>query len=354
MAGRDAVGAPAVLAQPVLTPLTGSAIFLVLAIKPGGEQPVRELLADLAGLQRAVGFRYPEGSLACVAGIGSDAWDRLFGGPRPAGLHRLPEFAGARHRSVSTSGDVLLHIRARQMFLCFELAGQVMARLGDAVTVVDEVHGFKYWDERDLLGFVDGTENPTAAAAAAAVTVTAEQDPPFAGASYVVVQKYLHDLTAWNALPVEEQERVIGRSKLSDIELADEVKPSNSHVAANTITAPDGTQRQILRDNMPFGEFTGGRFGTYFIGYAAAPEVIETMLHNMFVGCPPGNYDRILDFSFARTGNLFFVPTADFLDDLPAPVSAPARDEQPKQSPDSPPPPDSSLGIGSLRRSATP
>lgn len=205
MSGRDPVGPPAALPQPVLTPLTGSAIFLVLVIEPGGEEAVRGVLADLAGLQRAVGFRYPEGGLACVAGVGSAAWDRLYRGPRPAGLHRLPEFAGPRHRSVSTDGDVLLHIRARQLFLCFELATQILKRLSGVVTVVDEVHGFKYWDERDLLGFVDGTENPTGPTAQAAVTVTAEQDPAFPGASYVVVQKYLHDLASWDALSVEEQ-----------------------------------------------------------------------------------------------------------------------------------------------------
>jgi putative iron-dependent peroxidase len=323
MSGKDPVGAPAAVPQPVLTPLTGSAIFLVLEIAPGGEQEVRGLLADLAGLGRAVGFRHPDGGLACVAGIGSEAWDRLYSGPRPAGLHRLGEFTGERHHSVSTPGDVLLHIRAREMFLRFELARQVMTRLAGAVTVADEVHGFKYFDERDLLGFVDGTENPPAPAAAAAVHVTEEQDPPFAGASYVLVQKYLHDLAGWHAQAVEEQQRVIGRSKLDDIELPDEVKPSNSHVALNTITAADGTQRQILRDNMPFGEFTHAAFGTYFIGYTACPAVIEEMLSNMFIGSPPGNYDRILDFSTPVTGTLFAVPTAGFLTNPPPPPTRP-------------------------------
>lgn len=341
MREHDAVGAPAALSQPVLTPLTGSAIFLVLVIEPGGEQTVREVLADLAGLQRSVGFRYPDGGLACVAGVGSAAWDRLFSGPRPAGLHQLPEFVGARHRSVCTPGDVLLHIRARQMFLCFELAAQVMTRVRGAVTVADEVHGFKYWDERDLLGFVDGTENPTADAAAAAVTVTAEQDEHFTGASYVVVQKYLHEMSEWDALPVEQQEQVIGRTKLSDIELAEQ--PANSHLALNTITNPDGTQRQILRDNMPFGEFTRAQFGTYFIGYTSDPAVIEQMLHNMFVGSPPGNHDRILDFSTPVTGTLFVVPTADFLTcQPPAPASAPPAGTGPART-------DSSLDIGSLK-----
>lgn len=317
-----------VVAQPVLTPLTGSAIFLVLRVEAGGESTVRGLLADLAGLQRSVGFRYPEGGLACVVGIGSAVWDRLFSGPRPVGLRALPEFVGYRHRSVSTPGDLLLHIRAREMFLCFELAAQVMDRLHGVVTVVDEVHGFKYWDERDLLRFVDGTENPADAAARTAVTVSAEQDPHFAGTSYVVVQKYLHDLAAWNALSTEEQEKVIGRTKLADIELADEVKPANSHVALNTIVGPDGTQRQILRDNMPFGDFARGEFGTYFIGYTADPQVIEQMLHNMFVGAPPGNHDRILDFSTAVTGSLFAVPTAGFFTD-PPPAPAQETGSQP-------------------------
>jgi putative iron-dependent peroxidase len=225
------------------------------------------------------------------------------------------------------------------MFLCFELAAQIMDRLRGVVTVVDEVHGFKYWDERDLLGFVDGTENPTDAAARTAVTVTAEQDPHFAGTSYVVVQKYLHDLAAWNALSTEEQEKAIGRSKLADIEFPDEAKPANSHVALNTITDPDGTQRQILRDNMPFGDFVREEFGTYFIGYAADPQVIEQMLSNMFVGVPPGNHDRILDFSTAVTGSLFAVPTADFLTDLP-----PAPEQTTRVPADG-----SSLGIGGLK-----
>ncbi len=202
------------------------------------------------------------------------------------------------------------------MDLCWELASLVVGRLVGAATVVDEVHGFRYFDERDLLGFVDGTENPTGPAAAAAVTI-GDEDPSFAGGSYVIVQKYLHDMAAWDALSVEEQERVVGRAKLSNVEMDDDVKPTNSHVALNTIFDPDGTQRQILRENMPFGSLGAGEFGTYFIGYASTPSVTELMLRHMFLGDPPGNYDRILDFSTAVTGTLFFVPTADFLDDPP-------------------------------------
>jgi porphyrinogen peroxidase len=345
-------------AQPVLTPLTASAVILVLRINSGGEAVAHDLLADLSGLARTVAFRSPEGRLAVVAGVGSAAWDRLFAGPRPAELHPFRPLDGARHRALATPGDLLFHIRAATMDLCWELASLIVDRLAGAATVLDEVHGFKYFDERDLLGFVDGTENPTGPAAAAAVTIVAE-DPPFAGGSYVIVQKYLHDMDAWNAITVEEQERVIGRAKLSNVEMDDDVKPANSHVALNTIVEPDGTQRQILRDNMPFGTVGAGEYGTYFIGYAATPSVTELMLQRMFIGDPPGNYDRILDFSTAVTGTLFFVPTADFLDD-PPPLPG-ATGEAPGSSDGAwtgaeaaapsgaPATGDGSLGIGGLR-----
>ena len=160
----------------------------------------------------------------------------------------------------------------------------------------------RYFDDRDLIGFVDGTENPADQAAIDA-TIIGEEDAAFAGGSYVIVQKYLHDLQGWNALPIEAQERIIGRTKLADIELDDAVKPTSAHNALTTIIE-DGKQLEILRDNMPFGDVGKGEFGTYFIGYARSPHRIEQMLENMFVGRPPGNYDRLLDFSRAVTGTL--------------------------------------------------
>ena len=328
--------------QPVLSPLTAAAIFLVVTVNPGGEDTVRGLLPDVAGLQRSVGFRVPGGGLQVVAGIGADAWDRLSLGPRPAGLHPFRELAGPRHRAPATPGDLLFHIRANRMDLCFEYAALVMARLSGAVTVADEVHGFKYFDERDLLGFVDGTESPGGPAAVRAAIVGGS-DPDFAGGSYVIVQKYLHDMASWNALPVGEQENAVGRTKLADIEMPDEVKPANSHVALNTVTGADGKERQIVRANMPFGDLGRGEFGTYFIGYAATPSVTEQMLQNMFIGSPPGTTDRLLDFSTAVTGGLFFAPAADFLDDLPGPGTAPPVTETISETAPG------TLGIGSLK-----
>ena len=347
------------VSQPVSSPLTSAAIFLVVTINPGDENRalVLSLCADLSALLRAVGFRSPEGSLSCIMGFGSDAWDCLFGSPRPAELHPFREIHSGPRHAVATSGDLIFHIRARRMDLCFELATQITARLAGAVSVADEVHGFRYFDERDLLGFVDGTENPTGSAAADAVFI-GDEDPAFAGGSYVIVQKYLHNLDAWNTLPTEAQEKIIGRTKVSDIELDDSVKPTSAHNALTTIEE-DGREIKILRDNMPFGRPGHGEFGTYFIGYSRSPRTIEQMLENMFVGRPPGNYDRILDFSTAVTGNLFFIPTATFLDtvspDRPAPAApsgAPKLEMVPapvETSASAAPSKNGSLGIGSLK-----
>lgn len=309
---------PAPEPQSIIEQPTASAIFLVLVAEPGHEDDVRDFLADIGGLKRSVGFRIPEGHLTCVTGIGAELWDRMFDGPRPAELHVLPEFAGERHASVTTPGDLLFHIRATRLDLCFELAQRLTEALDGHARVVDEVHGFRSFDERDVLGFVDGTENPEGSAATAAALI-GDEDPEFAGGSYVIVQKYLHDLTAWDALRVEAQEAAIGRTKISDLEMSDEVKPPNSHIALTVIEDENGEEQQIVRYNMPFGRVGIREFGTYFIGYARSPAVTERMLTNMFVGSPPGTTDRILDFSTPVTGTLFFVPTSDFLDDPPAP-----------------------------------
>jgi porphyrinogen peroxidase len=301
--------------QAVLAPLTGAAIFLVAVAgrDPQSVGAVRDVCGDLAALVRAVGTRAPEAYLTCVTGIGAGLWDTLAAGQRPAGLHPFQEIKAAGRHAVSTPGDLLFHIRAARMDLCYELATRIMSRLGGAVRVVDEVHGFRYFDSRDVIGFVDGTENPDGAAAAAAVLIGAE-DPDFAGGSYVIVQKYLHDMAGWNALSTEEQERIIGREKLSDIELSDDVKPASAHNALTTILDADGEEVKILRDNMPFGSPGRGEHGTYFIGYARSPDPTEQMLRNMFIGSPEGNYDRLLDFSVAVTGTLFFVPSRPLLE----------------------------------------
>jgi putative iron-dependent peroxidase len=334
---------PAVQPQPVLEPLTPAAIFLVVIINDGGEATVHDALPDISGLVRAIGFRDPAKRLSAVTSIGSEAWDRLFSGPRPADLHPFIALEGPRHTAPATPGDVLFHIRAESMDFCFELATRLIDAMAGAVTVVDEVHGFRFFDNRDLLGFVDGTENPDGPLAVSATQI-GDEDPDFAGSCYVHVQKYVHDMAGWNSLSVTEQERAFGRTKLEDIEFDDDEKPANSHLTLNQVEDDEGNELKIVRHNMPFGEVGKGEYGTYYIGYSRSPAVTEQMLRNMFIGDPPGNTDRILDFSTALTGGLFFTPTVTFLDDPPPLPGLPAAAEDSDS--------DGSLAIGSLKGNA--
>jgi putative iron-dependent peroxidase len=338
-------------AQSVDAPLSRSAIFLVMTVGPRDEDlaRVRDALGAVGDLVKNVGFRDLNGRLSCVVGIGSDLWDRLSPGRRPADLHPFPPIHGPAHAAPSTPGDLLFHVRAEREDMTFELERQLLDVLGDAAAVADETTGFRYFDARDLLGFVDGTANPTGAELPDAALIGDDADPDFAGGSYVVVQKYLHDMDAWAALSTEQQEAIMGRTKIDNIEIDDDAWPRKSHKSLATIEADDGGELAILRDNMPFGRPGAGEFGTYFIGYSARLWVIERMLERMFVGVPPGSYDRLLDFSTAVTGSTFFVPTAGMLEELAEP---PADEEAPAAPPaedEAPAPSSGSLGIGSLR-----
>lgn len=303
--------------QAILAPLTSSAIFLTVTVRPDADiDDVRDAVSSVGDLVKNVGFRDAASWVSCVVGIGADIWDRLTGARRPKQLRAFQEIRGGVHTAVSTPGDLLFHIRAERRDLCFELERQILEEFGNTVHVEDEVAGFRYFDARDLLGFVDGTANPVGGQKAVAAIVGSE-DADFAGGSYIVVQKYLHKLSAWSRLTAEDQESVIGRTKLENRELPDSTGPAQkSHKTLNTITDAEGNERDILRDNMPFGSPADQVFGTYFIGYAADLSVTEQMLRRMFVGDPVGKHDRILDFSTAHTGCTFFAPTVDFLEAL--------------------------------------
>lgn len=303
--------------QSVDAPLSKAAVFLVLIIgaEPSALARVRRVISDIGGLVRAVGVRDLTGRLSCNVGIGSNAWDRLGHPKKPKQLRSFEEIRGATHTAVSTPGDLLFHIRSERPDMCFELERLILDALGDAVSVADEVQGFRYFEARDLLGFVDGTENPTGNALPLASLIQLADDPDFAGGSYIVVQKYLHKLPQWNALQVAVQEGIIGRTKLDNVEL-DDTTGRKSHKTLATLVDAEGNEHDILRDNMPFGRPGQSEYGTYFIGYARNLWVIEKMLRNMFIGVPEGQHDRILDFSTAITGATFFAPSNAVLESL--------------------------------------
>lgn len=312
------------LPQPVEAPLTRFATFLVVSIHPTSQafDTVREAIAGISDTVKTVGFRDQSANLSCTVGIGAEAWDDLTHLPRPRELHSFQQVKGAKHTAPSTPGDLLFHIRSERQDLAFEFEKQLLLGLDGAIKVEDETSGFRYFDSRDLLGFVDGTANPVGPGVPEAVLVSASDvatasEAKSVGGSYVVVQKYVHDLAAWNKFKTEEQERIIGRTKLDNVELDDQPEGhQQSHKSLNSIEGPDGAELEILRDNMPFGQPGQGVFGTYFVGYTRRLWVIEKMLERMFVGDPPGLHDRILDVSTPLTGVTFFCPAADVLEEL--------------------------------------
>lgn len=308
------------MSQPIDSALTHSTLFLTLTISdaPGSVKTVRSTLGSVSDLSKNVATRDPRSEFCCVTAVGSQVWGQLFdGAPRPAELHPFPVIEGQKYRTVSTPGDLLFHVKGQRKDMCFEFERQLLESFGDSVHVADETWGFQYFDERDLLGFVDGTANPLGADAESSALVTADDDASHAHGSYVVTQKYLHDLKGWSGLKNEQQEAIIGRTKLENVEL-DDAGPTEqkSHKTLTTVEGQDGAEYDILRKNMPFGSPAAGEFGTYFIGYSRRLWVVEEMLKRMFVGNPPGKHDRILDYSRPVTGATFFAPPSTMLNDL--------------------------------------
>ncbi|PWU04297.1 MAG: peroxidase [Bacteroidetes bacterium] len=266
----------------------------------------------ISNLNNSANVRFPNAKASVVIGIGYNAWRSLdLPKPLPKEFEEFAPIAGKKYTAVSTPGDLHFHIRSDVKSFCIDAAGALSDLLLEFADCIEEIHGFRYWDSRTILGFVDGTENPHDAEREF-FGIIGDEDPTYKGCSYLFVQKYIHDLKAWKGIPVSEQEKVIGRSKSDDIEMSDDVKPSNSHSKLANV----GDDLKIVRDNMPFGSVAANEMGTYFIAYASTFSTVKKMLTNMFVGSPEGNYDRILDFSSPKTGTLFFVPTFDMLDEF--------------------------------------
>ncbi|MFC6707114.1 Dyp-type peroxidase [Flexivirga alba] len=303
--------------QDVAKPLSQSAAFLVLTINDGEDatRTARSVVASTDDLVKNVRIRSAENFFSCNVGIGHRVWDRLTGKPAPKELKPFAEIKGAKHTAVATPGDLLFHLRADNLGLIVEFERMLLEAFGTSVSAVDDVAGFRYFDTRDLLEFVDGTANASGPDAEHDTIVGAE-DPAYAGGSYVVTQKYLHDLGDWRSQSTEAQEAIIGRTKFDNVELPDAGDDQQkAHKTLCTIEDEDG-EHDILRDNMPFAIPGKGEYGTYFIGYSRHLWVIEKMLERMFVGAPPPLHDRILDFSTAVTGSTFFVPSRQFITDL--------------------------------------
>lgn len=301
-------------AQNVLDYHGNEAIFTVWNFKSDTAiaDVFNRICALVINLNHSGEIRFPGSGASCVMGIGHDAWLRLrLPVPLPKELENFEPVVGQKHIAVSTKGDLHFHIRGGNRSICYDMAEALSDLLSPVAVCVEEIHGFRYWDGRSILGFVDGTENPQGSARAY-FGLIGDEDPFYKEGSYLFVQKYIHDLASFKALTVEEQEKVFGRHKTSDVEMPDNIKPANSHTALANV----GDDFKIIRDNMPFGNMSTNEMGTYFIAYASTFSTVKKMLNNMFVGSPAGNYDRLLDFSTPKTGTLFFVPSITLLEDI--------------------------------------
>lgn len=304
--------------QPVLNRPGEDALFIVLGLNQEDSitDTIIDFSANFSALTRSLTNRFPDAQFSATMGFSSHAWDQLFPNQsKPQELETFKEIKGPKYTAVSTAGDLFFHIRADRQALCYELGSIIQEQLKDVTHSIDEVHGFRYFDGRAIIGFVDGTENPEPEIAAEYALV-GEEDLSFKGGSYAFIQKYTHDMDKWRALSDEEQEKVIGRKKFNDVELSDDVKPVTAHNVVSKAHDENGNELKIMRANMPFSNPSKNEYGTFFIGYARKFSVTRQMLEHMFQGDAEGNLDRLLDFSTAQTGTLFFVPTVDFLDGL--------------------------------------
>jgi porphyrinogen peroxidase len=303
--------------QCIDAPLSAAAAFLVLTVKDDDASIARArsvIAHNTDDLVKGVLLRANGETFTCNVGISHRIWNALTNKPMPRELMPFKEVRGATHTAVATAGDLLYHIRAESMGLIVEFEKLLLEAFGPSVTAVDDVAGFRYFDGRDLLEFVDGTGNPDGLGLPQS-TIVGDEDPEHAGGSYIVIQKYLHELSAWRAQHIETQEAIIGRTKFDNVELPDAKDGRKSHKTLCTIVDEAG-EHPILRDNMPFAIPGLGQYGTYFIGYSRHLWVIEQMIERMFIGDPPPLHDRILDFSKAVAGATFFAPSHSFLGNL--------------------------------------
>jgi putative iron-dependent peroxidase len=202
-----------------------------------------------------------------------------------------------------------LHVRARSEAVAYEVVAQLMPALAAATSVVDETHGFGYFEGRAIIGFIDGTEAPDCDEAPD-YAIVGEEDPGFSGGSYAFAQRWVHDMADWQARPVEEQEAMVGRRKFSDLELDDEAKAPNAHNIVSQDNA-GGVEHKIVRMNVPFSQPATGVTGTYFIGYARDWAVTKRMLTNMIKAG-----DALFSFSKVQTGTMFFIPSKPLLQSI--------------------------------------
>ncbi|MCM8511971.1 Dyp-type peroxidase [Acinetobacter bereziniae] len=301
-------------AQSVILPLPSDhARFIVLNLKNLSIDGLKKRLNALLSTRDRLITQHPEAEIKTAIAFGPELWPKLYH-TSPEGFKQLEPIQGAFQMPV-VPADVLIHIASARTDICFALSQSFFDGIQDQVEVLDERVCFRYLDGRDLTGFIDGTENPQFPDDRAETALLGEDSGIFEDGSFIFAQRYVHELEKWKRLKVDAQENVIGRSKLESIEMDDEHKPENAHIARVVIEDNEGEELEILRHSLPYGDGQGEQ-GLFFIAYTKDLTRIDRMLVNMFGTQGDGIHDRLLHFVTPVDGAYFFAPNEEVLEEI--------------------------------------
>lgn len=301
-------------AQSVILPLPSNhARFIVIRLKNLSIDGLKEQLAAMFSTRDRLITQHPHSEIKTSVAFGPELWAKLYN-QTPEGFKQLEPIQGSFNMPV-VPADVLIHIASARTDICFALSQAFFDGIQDQVDVLDERVCFRNFDGRDLTGFIDGTENPQFPDDRGETALLPEQAGIFADGSFVFAQRYAHDLDKWKKLKVDAQEHVMGRTKLESIELDDDVKPENAHVARTVVKDDEGEELEILRHSLPYGDGRGDQ-GLFFIAYTQDLTRIDKMLVRMFGTSGDGIHDRLLHFVTALDGAYYFAPSEELLEDV--------------------------------------
>lgn len=298
-------------AQSVILPLPSDhARFIILNLKELSIQQLKQQLNALLSTRDRLITQHPKAEIKTAIAFGEKLWSQLYA-TAPQGLKTLAAIDGA-FPMPAIEADIFIHIASTRSDICFALSQAFFDGIQNQVHVLDERVCFKNFDSRDLTGFIDGTENPQFKDDRAQVALLNEDENTFTDGSFIFAQRYVHDLEKWKQLKVDAQEHVIGRTKLESIELEDDVKPENAHVARTVVEDEEGEELEILRHSLPYGDGRGDQ-GLFFVAYTNNLNIIDSMLERMFGTALDGIHDRLLHFVTAVDGAYFFAPSNELL-----------------------------------------
>ena len=301
-------------AQSVILPLPSDhARFIVLRLKNLSIEDFKERLKQLFTTRDRLITQHPNAQIKTAVAFGPELWSKLYE-QAPAGFKQLEPIQGSFNMPV-VPADVLIHIASARADICFALSQSFFEGIRDQVEVLDERVCFRYFDGRDITGFIDGTENPQFPDDRAEVALLGEDTGIFQDGSFIFAQRYTHNLDKWKKLKVDAQEQVMGRTKLESIELEDEVKPANAHIARTVVEDEGGEEMEILRHSLPYGDGRGDQ-GLFFIAYTKDLKIIDTMLVRMFGTSGDGIHDRLLHFVTPMDGAYYFAPSEELLEEI--------------------------------------